>query len=189
MFSRNPAESRILEGQPMTLMPVFIAAALLLAAVFLLIRARDQRRLGGLPDGDLIYTDNVAGDCPILVSHRYGLKGKPDALVRTGSGDLVPVERKKTLAPRNRPYDGDLIQATAYCILVEEEFGRAPPFMRIQYADRWFDEPYTAERKQWVLETCARLRQARRGKDCRRSHRIAAKCRNCGQRPNCGEAL
>jgi hypothetical protein len=113
---------------------------LLLAAVFLLLKTREQRRLGGLPDGDLIYTDNVAGDCPVLVSHRYGLKGRPDALVRTGSGDLIPAERKKSRAPRHRPYDGDLIEATAYCILVEEEFGRTPPFMRIQHADRWFDE-------------------------------------------------
>jgi hypothetical protein len=86
--------------------------------------------------------------------------------VRTDSGDLIPVERKK---------------ATAYCILVEEEFGRAPPFMRIRYADRWFDEPYTADRKQWVLETCARLRQASSQNDCRRSNRIAAKCRHRGR--------
>ena len=170
-------------------MPVVIAAALLLAAVFLLLFARDQRRLGGLPEGDLIYTDNAAGDCPVLVSHRYGLKGKPDAVVRTEFGDIIPVERKKTRASRRGPYDGDLMQATAYCILVEEETGRTPPFLRIQYADRWFDEPYTPQRKQWVLDICAQLRQARRAADCRRSHRIAAKCRNCGQRPNCGQAL
>src|ERR1022692_3739311 len=153
----------------MTLLPVFIAAVLLLAVVFLLLKTREQRRLGGLPDGDLIYTENVAGDCPVLVSHRYGLKGRPDALVRTGSGELIPVERKKSRAPRRGPYDGDLIQATAYCILVEEETGRTPPFMRIQYADRWFDEPYTPELKAWVLETAARLRQARRQNDCHRS--------------------
>jgi CRISPR-associated exonuclease Cas4 len=173
----------------MTMMPVFIAAGLFLTALFLLIRARDQRRLGGLPYGDLIYTDDVAGDCPVLVSHRYGLKGRPDALVRTESGDLVPVERKKTRAPRHRPYDGDLIQATAYCVLVEERYGRVPPFMRIQYADRWFDEPYTPQRKQWVLQTCERVRQARHQADCRRSHQISAKCRNCGQRPISGQEL
>jgi CRISPR-associated exonuclease Cas4 len=164
-------------------------AALTDAGAQKIYKTRELRRLGGLPDGDLIYADSVAEDCPVLVSHRYGLKGRPDALVRTESGELIPVERKKSIAPRRGPYDGDLIQATAYCILVEEEYGRTPPFMRIQYADRWFDEPYTAERKKWVLETCARLRRARRQDDCRRSHRIAAKCRSCGQRPNCGQAL
>lgn len=58
----------------MTLMPVLIAAASLLAAVFLLLWAREQRRLGGLPAGDLIYTDSVAGDCPVLMSHRIAAK-------------------------------------------------------------------------------------------------------------------
>ena len=117
------------------------------------------------------------------------LKARADALVRLDSGDLIPVERKKTLAPRRGPYDANLIQEAVYCILVEEESGRTPPFMRIQYADRWFDEPYTPELKTWVLENSARLRQARRQNDCPRSHRIAAKCRNCGQRGNCAEAL
>jgi CRISPR-associated exonuclease Cas4 len=173
----------------MTMIPVFIAAGLFLAAVFLLLWAREQRCLGGLPAGDLIYTDDAAEDCPVIVSHRYWLKGKPDALVRTESGDLIPVERKKTRAPRRRPYDGDLIQGTAYCILVEERYGRTPPFMRIQYADRWFDEPYTPQRKQWVLDICVRVRRARRQGDCRRSHRIPAKCRNCGHRSNCGQGL
>jgi CRISPR-associated exonuclease Cas4 len=173
----------------MVLISVTIAAALFVAAGLILVRTHEQRRMGGLPLGDLVYGDNLAWDCPVLVSHRYGLRGKPDALVRLDSGALIPVERKKTLAPRRGPYDGDLIQAALYCILVEEESGRSPPFMRIQYADRHFDEPYTPEVKRWVLESCAGLRQARNQSDCHRSHRIAAKCRNCGQRQNCREAL
>jgi hypothetical protein len=52
--------------------------------------------------------------------------------------------------------------------------------MRIQYADRWFDEPYTPDLKRWGLEICAELRGARRERDRRRSYRIASKCRNCG---------
>src|SRR4051794_5838401 len=79
------------DARQMTMLPVFIAACLFLAAVFLLRRARDQRHLGGLPPGALIYTDDVAGECSVLVSHRYGIKGRPDALVRTASGDLIPV--------------------------------------------------------------------------------------------------
>jgi hypothetical protein len=103
----GPAIS-ILEWRQMTLVPVTVAAALILAAVFLLVLAREKRRSGGLPDGDLIYNDNGAGPCPVLVSSCYGLKGKPDALVRTESGYLIPV-RKKTRAPRHGPYDGDLM--------------------------------------------------------------------------------
>ena len=173
----------------MTMIAVFIGVLLLLAAVFLLARTHHQRRLGGLPEGDLIYADNAPDDCPVLVSHRYGLKGRPDALIRTKSGDLIPIERKKTRAPKHRPYDGDLIQAAAYCVLVEEEYGRIPPFMCIQYADRSFDEPYTPRHKQWVQQVSARLRAARKAGACNRSHRIPAKCRRCGQRLNCEQAL
>ncbi len=80
------------------------------------------------------------------MSHRYGLKGKPDALVHTEAGDIIPVERKQGSAP-GQSYDGNLIQAAVYCVLVEKIYGKTPPFMRIQYADRWFDEPFTRERK------------------------------------------
>jgi CRISPR-associated exonuclease Cas4 len=98
------------------------------------------------------------------------------------------VERKKSRAPK-RPYAGDLIQATAYCVLVEEHYGQAPPFMRIQYADLCFDEPYTPERKSWVLKTCEQIRQARRRGTAHRSHTASGRCRSCGARPNCHEAL
>lgn len=170
----------------MIALSVCIAAILLVALLFMLVNARHQRQLGGLPDGELIYSDSQAQACPVLVSYRYGIKGKPDALVRTESGDIIPVERKRGRAPRQP----DLIQAAAYCILVEDQYGRTPPFMRIQYADRWFDEPsYAPDRKAWVLRTAGRLREARNRPDCNRSHRIPGKCRNCGQKQNCGQAL
>ncbi len=168
---------------------LFIAAVLLLAAAFLLLKMREQRRLGGLPDGDLIYGDNVAEDSPVLVSHRYGLKGTPDALVRTESGELISnrSQEKFRVAARPlrwRPHAGDRLLHSN-----RGAFGLTPPFMRFQYADRWFDEPYTPERKRWDWETCERLRQGRRQRDCRHSHSVAAKCRNWGQRPNCEQAL
>ena len=138
-----------------------LAIASFAAEALLLLIHRWRRTLGGLPSGELVYSDLAGGATRVLTSTRHGLKGKPDALVRTPSGDLVPVERKKTGGPK-QPYDGDLIQVTAYCIRIEENYGHLPPFMRIQYRDRWFDEPYTAEWREWVLLTCDRIRQARR---------------------------
>ncbi len=38
---------------------------------------------------------------------------------------LRQIARSCTQAPLRGPYDGDLIQATVYCILVEEKFGRS----------------------------------------------------------------
>jgi hypothetical protein len=174
---------------PMTMISVLTAVTLFLCAALIALRTRANRRQSGLPVGELIYTDNSSEPCPLLVSYRYGLKGKPDALIRTPAGDVIPVERKKGHAPHSGPFDSDLIQAFAYCVLVEEHYSLDPPFVRIQYSDRWFDVPFTAEKKRWLLETCDRLREARHRADCVRSHHRVAKCRNCGQRTNCGQAL
>jgi hypothetical protein len=127
-------------------MLTWIALTFLAAAAILLLIHRRQRELGGLPSGELVYSDVAAQDVPVLISLRYGLKGKPDALVRIPSGEVIPVERKKSRAPK-RPYESDLIQAIAYCVLVEENCGRTPPFMRIQYADACFDEPILQNEK------------------------------------------
>jgi CRISPR-associated exonuclease Cas4 len=169
-------------------MTAWIIAALIAGALYFLWSHRRNRLLGGLPDGKLIAADNEEQECPVLVSERYGLKGKPDTLVRTRDGQMIPIERKRARAPK-RPYDGDLIQAIVYCILVEDRYGQKPPYARIQYADRWFDEPYTPERKRWALQMSQRLREARRAGAVNRSHSIAGKCRNCAQRQNCGQAL
>lgn len=140
--------------------------ALLIAALLLFLKHRRDRRLGGLPEGDLIASDHDQ-ESPILISRTYGLKGKPDSLVRTSEGTMIPVERKGSRAPQ-RVWDGDLIQGIAYCILVEENYGQVPPYVRIQYADRWFDVPYTADLKSWTLRTAERLHGAGP-----RSHAIA----------------
>jgi CRISPR-associated exonuclease Cas4 len=167
---------------------LWLVAALLAAALLFFLRHRRDHALGGLPSGELMAFDHGEQDCPVLVSHRYGLKGKPDALVRATNGAVIPIERKKARGPK-RVYDADLVQGLAYCMLVEDTYGQAPPFVRIQYADRWFDEPYTPDRRKWVLAVSERLRQARKAGGCNRSHQNPAKCISCGQRPNCGQAL
>jgi hypothetical protein len=153
-------------------MLAWIALGLLLAALILFLNLRRYRNRGGLPAGELVFADNTPQECPVLVSYRYGLKGKPDALVRIPDGALIPVERKNGRAPR-RPYDGDLIQTAVYCVLVEDNYGQTPPFMRIQYADRWFDELFTNRHREWVMQVSARLREARRAGACNRSHRAS----------------
>ena len=166
---------------------IFVVALLVLALLLVLLH-RYRRVRGGLPVGELIYSDDVSAESPVLISTRYGLKGRPDALIRTKSGEIIPVERKSSRAPQ-RPYDGDLIQAAAYCVLVQEQYGSRPPYMRIQYQDGCFDEPFTLERERWVLRTCEQIRLARRSEGVRRSHQSVARCNGCGQRSNCDQAL
>jgi hypothetical protein len=66
-----------------------VILALLIAALFLFLKHRRDRRLGGLPAGDLIASDHDQ-ECQVLISRTYGLKGKPDSLVRTSEGTTIP---------------------------------------------------------------------------------------------------
>ena len=74
------------------------AAALLLAALALFLKRRYHQQRAALPTGTLVSSDNLEQPCPLLFSTRYGLKGKPDAILRTPNG-LAPIERKQS-APR-----------------------------------------------------------------------------------------
>jgi CRISPR-associated exonuclease Cas4 len=156
-----------------------IAAIAVLICLLLTLWARRLRRLSGLPAGAVAYSDaNAFERCETLRAPRYGLSGRPDFLVRLLSGALVPVEHKSSLAPA-RPYENHLIQAFAYCVLVEENFHRAPPFARIQYRDRYFDVPYDSGARAWVIEVAEEIRRSD-GLPLRRSHQAPGKCRGWG---------
>src|SRR5436305_4609605 len=99
------------------------AVALLVVAFLLILLHRYRRVRGGLPAGELIYSDDISAESPVLISPRYGLKGKPDALIRTKSGEIIPLERKSSRAPQ-RLYDSNLIQAAAYYVLVKSSTGQ-----------------------------------------------------------------
>ena len=86
---RRPTRNRFY-GRPMTPISLLTATVFLAVAAYILLKARWQRWLGGLPEGDIIYSDAAGEDCPVLISKRYGIKGKPDAsgtnpVRRTGS--------------------------------------------------------------------------------------------------------
>jgi hypothetical protein len=60
----------------------------------------------------------------ISVSHLHGLTGKPDYILREGE-ELIPVEHKSRLMSAAGAYEGEILQLAAYCLLVEERFGKA----------------------------------------------------------------
>lgn len=112
--------------------PVALAVAgagLALAGLVSLRRRRADRALGPLEAID-------AGRARTLRSARYRLVGRPDALRRARDGSLVPVELKHRPAPAGGPFRSHRVQLLAYCLLAEEETGRAPAFGLLRYRDR-----------------------------------------------------
>lgn len=165
----------------MLLLLLISVLCLAVAALLLFLGRRSQ------PAEELVYTDAPGLSGPVLISVRHGLKGKPDAIYRLESGEYIPVERKSRPAPK-QPYESDVIQAAVYGLLIEEHYGAAPPFLRLEYSDRIIDVPFDACLRAAVLDYASELRQAR-GTLPVRSHQIRAKCVGCVQRVNCGEAL
>lgn len=184
------------------LFPAFIF--LLLVACAAALAARRGARRANLPEGRIIYSDTgspVGRIAPVtlnergerqekpLLSHRHGLVGRPDYLVRTDDG-IVPVEAKSTTCPANGvPYDSHLMQLASYCLLVEETTDQRVPFGVIRYRDRQLRVDYTDELRETLLSLLAEMREARRDEDVHRSHDERARCAACSYREICDESL
>jgi len=160
---------------------------LLVVGLVLLWLSRRSRKRSGLPDGRIIYVDMGGRPREALVSFRYGLSGRPDYLVKNHD-TIVPVEVKTSTAPP-RPHEGHILQLAAYCLLVEETHGRRPTHGIIRYANRSFDVDYTPALEARLLKTLELMRADRSAGDVARSHKQPSRCRGCGYRDVCGQAL
>jgi CRISPR-associated exonuclease Cas4 len=169
-------------------MGVTVGLALLLLAVLLLIWGLRLRRSSGLPWAPVIAQDTRGRSLEKpLFARRIGLTGKPDYLLDV-RGHTIPVEVKPgRRAPR--PYESDLMQLAAYCLLVEETSGTAPPYGLLRYAERTFRLDYTHQVRAELLGLLDDMRAALSEPDCARSHDDPRRCRGCGFFEQCDEAL
>jgi CRISPR-associated exonuclease Cas4 len=172
-----------------------VAMVFLLMIVFalaLLAWAQASRRItrSGVPEGPLLFQDADRRRALYrpLVSSRYGLTGKPDYLVETNEG-MVPVEVKSHDSLRSGPYPSDIAQVTAYCVLVEDATGVAPPYAIIQYANRHWRIQYQSRERESVLQVIEEIRSANQSQSVHRDHMQPGRCRACGFRDVCDERI
>ena len=166
-----------------------VLVALIGIVALLWYAALRMRRQSGVPWGETVRSD-VGGMLPLdapLVSHRLRLVGKPDYLVRRREG-LIPVEVKPTRRAK-KPYDSDLMQLMAYCVLVEECYGERPPYGLLRYAEHTFRVDYTAETRAEVIATVAEMQYDATQMECARSHQQVSRCRGCGFWAQCNQSL
>lgn len=158
------------------------AVLLALAALALLAWLHLRRRAAILP-GEVVYRDMEGART--LVSRRHRLAGRPDYVTRE-KGGLVPVEVKSRACGTRGPYPGERAQLLAYCLLAEEGLGGKVAWGVLQYRDRGVTVPFGDRERR---ELAALLDEMEATHEARRSHRQAARCRGCGFRAGCGEAL
>ena len=166
-----------------------LCVVLLASGLVLLWEARRRRVPSGIPRGRVVYTDTGGWkrvDRP-LFSREFLLTGRPDYLVSNRT-NIVPVEVKSGRAP-TQLYPSHIRQLAAYCLLVDECYGRRPAHGIIKYDDRAFEVDYTAELEDELLATMDCMRRDLAAGDARRSHDEPRRCQTCGYRQSCDQRL
>jgi CRISPR-associated exonuclease Cas4 len=110
-----------------------IGLALIVAALLLRWYALGTAARLNLP-GELFYSDGDS-TADVLVSDTHRLVGKPDYILER-DGELIPVERKSRSLSGAGAYEGEKLQLAAYCLLVEERFGRPIRRGKLQYQNK-----------------------------------------------------
>ena len=170
-----------------------MAATLVLLALVLFVLAARSRKRTGIPAGEVFYQD-LPGQ-PFfgepLRSDTLGISGKPDCLVRTTNG-TVPVELKNSSRPpaRGGVYANHMVQALAYCALVQDQMRVRVPYALVIYAGQQVRKvEFTDRRRQWLLQTIHEVEAARARLTANRNHDHRGRCAGCGVRSQCDQAL
>lgn len=163
-----------------SLLIVAVAVLALLAGLRLARASRRMRRRHGLGAGRTVSLDALT-----LRSHRLGLTGRPDRLVKADS-TIIPEEWKS--ARQLRPWHR--AQMGVYLALVEDQLGVRPPYGVIVLGDgRRHVIENTAELRAWVFEMAARIRTARGSvSEPIPVKPVPGQCRPCGMRVHCRQA-
>ena len=145
---------------------------LILLAVLLLWRIRrphlqKQPRKDTMSGFTLIYADqkqtgkNEDGFGKLLYSAKYDLRGKPDYIFKKRLGSaIIPVELKSgTIKASALPHAGDLLQLAAYFLLLEDVYGKRPPYGWLKYSDYMFYVRNTRNLRKEVKQTMADMRK------------------------------
>ena len=168
---------------------LYFALALILLAFLFFWQSNRQRQTAGLPGGHVVYTDTHGWnklEKPLYYAV-LDLTGKPDYLVEQ-NGTIIPVEVKSGRAPE-APYDSHIYQLASYCLLVDKTYGKRPPHGIIHYEGKDFAVEYTPALEQSLLELLTEIKRDRMKREVPRSHVQASRCRRCGFKSVCYQAL
>ncbi len=149
--------------------------------------AKDKRDEYNVDNGSIDYVDGMKGEEDMLVSEEYKIRGRPDYIIEN-DGELIPVEVKTGRVPKG-PFFSHILQAGAYCLLIEADKGIKPPHAIVQYGEKKFQVEYDEDLKDLVIEKVLEMRRLIETEDVHRNHNRKGKCANCSRREFCPESL
>ena len=189
-LKQNP----LYEDVDLALIVEAIALVWLIGATFFLYHslklmelAAIAREKHGIGSSDIVYIDELDERPKMFVSKKYGLRGRPDYVLLSGD-EHIPVEVKTGRNPKG-PLFSHIQQTGTYCLLLEEEYGRAPPFGLLKYENSQHEIDYTSDMKKLVLNKLLEMRELMVTKNVHRNHNRKGKCIHCSRRDKCPEKL
>ncbi len=148
---------------------------------------REKKNELSLGEGEIKYVDELGKEIELLVSEKYGLRGRPDYIKKI-DGELIPVEVKTGRIPKG-PFFSHVLQSAAYCLLVEDVKDKKPPYGIVKYGETEYKVDYEDELKELLLEKIEEMRSATKTGDVHRNHNRKGKCLNCSRRSICPEKI
>ncbi len=179
-------EAAGVDSQVTVLIVLFICFAVLADSLFAFMKW--ARRRTGITRGMIV--KGVEGGNFVAgreyLSERFGLVGRPDAVVEE-HGFFIPIERK---AFGKRPRDRDVAQLLVYCRLIEEESGMRPPhgYLIIGPQAKRFKVVNSAEKQLWIDTILGQMRSVLQGGACFATPE-RKKCDACAVRASCAQRI
>ena len=125
----------------------------------------------------------LSRDQAVLTSKRLGLSGRPDRMIELRNGRVIPYEMKSS----KRLYDNHRLQVGVYLLLVEDIYGKRPPYGVVALKNGTkIKVRNTASLRRRTLQIAKEIR--RRADELATPIRVRAipqKCRGCGLRERC----
>jgi len=144
------------------------------------------KKLRYVSSDDNIAYIGIKKESPMLESSRYGIRGKPDYIIEK-DGEYIPVEKKTGRTPKG-PLFSHIMQLIAYCMLVEETFGKVE-YGILEYDERKYFINYDERLKNTVIKLRENLVKDLKRGGAHRNHNREGKCMNCSRRDICPERL
>ncbi len=137
-----------------------------------------HKRVKGQKFAQMIYSDERGAK--LLFAPRSNLQGKPDFIFKTWFfGRYIPFEIKSATLKEDEPHQGDLMQLVAYFLIIEEVYGKKPPYGKLVYANKTFKVKNTRALRKELVSILSEMRKMLEGQSDAQAEPSFVKCKNC----------
>lgn len=125
-----------------------------------------------------VYSDEKG--TKLLLAPKLQMQGKPDYIFQTWFlKKYIPLEIKSGVLKEDEPHLGDVYQLAAYFLIIEEVYGKKPPYGKLVYANKTFKIKNTFKIRKELKQTLTQMRDMLEGKITLQADPSFIKCKHC----------